>query len=72
MFDDEAHQCRDSDTERARDPDGLAVIDHEGVGDCCTEHEDGAVREVEDVEDPEDERVADGEQGVDGPDEDRV
>ena len=42
------------------------------VGDGRPEHEHGAVREVEDVEHAEDERVSDGEQRVDGPDEDCI
>jgi hypothetical protein len=72
MFDDQTHQRSDGDAERGRDPEGLAVVDHERVGDRGTEHEDGAVCQVEDVENPEDKRVADREQGVDRSDEDRV
>ena len=42
------------------------------VGDDGAEHEDGAVREIQDIEDAKDQRVADGEERVDRPDEDRV
>ncbi len=42
------------------------------VGDDGAEHEDGAVGKIQDIEDAEDERVADGKERVDRPDEDRV
>src|SRR6202035_1601755 len=56
----------------AGDPERQAVVYDEGVGDRGAEHEDGAVGEIEDVEDSEHERVTDREQRVDGPDEDRI
>ena len=42
------------------------------VGDDRAQHEDGAVREVQDIENAEYQRVADGEQRIDRPDKDRV
>jgi len=72
MFDDQPHRASDGNANRARDQKGLAVVDHQRVGDSGAKHEDGTVREVEDVEDAKNERVPDCEQGVDGPDENRV
>jgi hypothetical protein len=72
VFDDQPHHGASCYTEQARDPERLAVVDHQRVGDRGAEHEDGAVRQVEDVENAEDQRVADGEKSVDGPEEDRV
>ena len=61
MLDDEAHQSRGGDANHGGDPEDLSVLDHERVGGRGSEHEDGAVREVENVEDAKDERVTDGE-----------
>ena len=72
MLDDEAHGAGGGDAEHACNPERLTVVDHQRVGEGRAEHEDGAVREVQDVEDSEDERIADGEKSVNGPDEDRV
>ena len=71
MLDDQPHHAAGRDAEHARDPERLAVVDDQRVGDRSAKHENGAVRQVEDVENAEDEGVADGEKSVDGPDEDR-
>src|ERR1700686_3843189 len=72
MFDDQAHHARHHHAQDAGEPERLAVVDDQRVGDGRAEHEDCAVGEVQDVEDAEYERVADCEQSVDGADEDRV
>ena len=72
MLDHQAHQRGERDAQHRGDPERLPMVDGQGVGDRGAEHEHRAVREVQDVEDSKDERVAHREQRVDGPDEDRV
>src|SRR5439155_1432175 len=66
----DAHQCRRVVVLRrgAHDPARVGPL-HEG--DVHAEHEELAVGEVDDTHDPEDQREADGDQGIDPPEEDR-
>src|SRR2546425_12622998 len=65
----------DPEEERNRDEeDEVGVEGPETVGpegDVHAEHEELAVGEVDDTHDPEDQREADGDQGIDPPEEDR-
>ena len=58
--------------EQGPQQEGQAERDRQAVGDDGAQHEHRRVGQVEDVQDPEDQRVAHGEEGVDAAGEDAV
>ena len=71
-LDQQAEQPADEDGDDGRGQKRHSVQRNERVGDDRAQHEHRRVREVEHVEHAEDQRVTDGEQRVDRPNEDRV